>query len=620
MTSVASSKAMALVKPTSCLLPPCATDYFQNESHTTFSTICANPDFCSKFQSATKPIIIGESSLLAGGCCFERSNNCLSRNAYHHHAHLAAHITHQAEAHATPSSNPSKLATAHRTLKAQHPISGAQHLLARQSRGQQRASMAFTRHATDIVCNQDAVCSYEFSRELLFNRIQTQHCIEMRLQNKTVGLLKVKITAVHFVCSKVSKFFTKSTELRVYSSVRCAQAGSCHGNVCDQTRRNETVSELSRARKYPGYSGCQYTCGGLSCGCFLASPSCTFYKVAHVPITKDIFEVIECRDWVPNVQIELETTLFGKTEKGSLILEPYVTSTFGNFNITAVSVQKPTLSVLGKRFAVSLNKSMILPDQFTVPVECSTYEDALTNFRECVNKIICDCNTGWTKHHCHCPETSLRQIGADSDHLLPLWKYAVLAAKYSLVQLKLKPLRNSSESVNFADDEKCTVSLSSLTGCYSCIQGAAITTQCKTKDPTKVTVVCGHHSFSIECGSTSPQTRVKLSYDYAMVSQNCVVECGNEKITLPLNGTLLYHVEKHDSVFDFNHEHYEKQSFITSLSEIKIPDMGPLMDTIRAHWKLAIASATTVLILAALSYLFGPLILITAAGCSLQHH
>ncbi|KAK6044790.1 hypothetical protein COOONC_17705 [Cooperia oncophora] len=462
--------------------------------------------FASPLRNVTDPIIIGESSLLAGGCCFERSNNCLYRNAYHHHAHLAAHITHQAEAHATPSSNPTTIPGA----------TACQH--------------GFTRHATDIVCNQDAVCSYEFSRELLFNRIQTQHCIEMRLQNKTVGLLKVKITAVHFVCSKVSKFFTKSTELRVYSSVRCAQAGSCHGNVCDQTRRNETVSELSRARKYPGYSGCQYTCGGLSCGCFLASPSCTFYKVAHVPITKDIFEVIECRDWVPNVQIELETTLFGKTEKG----KPH----FGT---------KPTLSVLGKRFAVSLNKSMILPDQFTVPVECSTYEDALTNFRENV--------------------TSTNR--ADSDHLLPLVTpsveirstgseiFASSAEVETTVTVQSKFL---TESVNFADDEKCTVSLSSLTGCYSCIQGAAITTQCKTKDPTKVTVVCGHHSFSIECGSTSPQTRVKLSYDYAMVSQNCVVECGNEKITLPLNGTLLYHVEKHDSVFDFNHEHYENKA------------------------------------------------------------
>ncbi|KAK6028962.1 hypothetical protein OSTOST_04932 [Ostertagia ostertagi] len=225
-------------------------------------------------------------------------------------------------------------------------------------------------------------------------------------------------------------------------------------------RPNQTVSELSRARKYPGYSGCQYTCGGLGCGCALPSPSCTFYKVAHVPISKQVFEIIECRDWVPSVQVELETTLFGKTQKGSLFLEPYLTSKFYTFNVTAVSVQKPTLSLLGKRFAISQNRSMILPDQFVVPVECATLEETTMNFQNCVNKIIVTYNP-----------------------------------------------RFLMETVNFVDDEKCKVELSSLTGCYNCIQGAQITALCETKNPTEVAVHCAQNTFVIECGPTNPQKR-----------------------------------------------------------------------------------------------------------------
>ncbi|KAK6010403.1 hypothetical protein OSTOST_24571, partial [Ostertagia ostertagi] len=276
------------------------------------------------------------------------------------------------------------------------------------------------------------------------------------------------------------------------------------------------------------------------------------------------------KNWVPSVQVELETTLFGKTQKGSLFLEPYLTSKFYTFNVTAMSVQKPTLSLLGKRFAISQNRSMILPDQFVVPVECATLEETTMNFQNCVNKIICDCNT------------------ADVE---------------SIVTVQSRFLM---ETVNFVDDEKCKVELSSLTGCYNCIQGAQITALCETKNPTEVAVHCAHNTFVIECGPTNPQNVVKLSYDHAVVNQHCFSVCGNENVTLPLNGTLLYHAERHQSVFDFNQELKHKQNFMASIADIKIPDLSPLLNTIRAHWKLAMVAATSVMV-SRLILTFGPL-------------
>ncbi|KAK6018082.1 hypothetical protein OSTOST_16378, partial [Ostertagia ostertagi] len=579
-------------------------NYINNEGPMVFTTICANPEFCSKSNSLFSPSLLGNPHCWPVGAIVS-----VALIAYFMMVIMIIPIWFIVSLFRSRDSQPSTNIqincnnTTHAENINLHSWNPAP-LSAAICKGAAACQHGFTRHATDIICNQDGICSYEFSREFLFNRIQTVHCIEIRSQNKTVGFLKMRNTAVILTCSKVSKFFSKSTELRIYSRVRCAQMGSCHGNVCDLMRPNQTVSELSRARKYPGYSGCQYTCGGLSCGCALPSPSCTFYRVAHVPISKQVFEIIECRDWVPSVQVELETTLFGKTQKGSLFLEPYLTSKFYTFNVTAVSVQKPTLSLLGKRFAISQNRSMILPDQFVVPVECATLEEATMNFQNCVNKIICDCNTGWTKHHCQCPQTSLRQISTNSDHILPLSTpsmeihsngreiFAISADVESTVTVQSRFLM---ETVNFVDDEKCKVELSSLTGCYNCIQGAQITALCETKNPTEVAVHCAHNTFVIECGPTNPQNVVKLSYDHAVVNQHCFSVCGNENVTIPLNGTLLYHAERHQSVFDFNQELKHKQNFMESIADIKIPDLSPLLNTIRAHWKLAMVAATSVM-------------------------
>lgn len=480
----------------------------------------------------------------------------------------------------------------------------------------------FTRHAADIVCSQGGVCTYEFSRELLFNRIQNEQCIEIRHENRPVGLLKMRVRSITLKCAKVSKFFTKSTEHKVYTSVRCAQAGSCTGNVCDTLGRNDTVPELSRARKYPGYSGCQYTCGGVSCGCFLLSPACTFYKVAHIPISRAVFEVIECREWIPDIQVELESTLMKENKEETLLLEPYMTSTFHNFNITAVSVQKPSLAILTRRFAVSRNTSVLLPDQFVVPVECPTRLDAVNNFRNCANKVICDCNTGWTKHHCHCPDNTLRKVAMDDGHKLPLITPSVeihstedgivafMTDIETIITVQSKLLLGST---SFTQEEKCYASLDQLTGCYSCIQGAVAISHCETKDPTTITVHCDHHSFSIECGPSNPETKVKFSIDTAVVKYNCFTYCGSEKVMLSLNGTLKYHTLSYESVFHFNHDSYREPTWMESLASIQLPDLHPLVEIARAHWKSALGAVTVTVVLSVLSYLFGPVILITLA-------
>ncbi|KAK6031954.1 hypothetical protein OSTOST_01875 [Ostertagia ostertagi] len=101
------------------------------------------------------------------------------------------------------------------------------------------------RHHTELVCNQDGKCSYEIGREILFNRLQRKHCIEIHLRNRTVGMLSIEVKALHFTCVKTSKFFTKNTQHKIFYSHRCSGMGSCIARKCDLLQPNETVQNYA---------------------------------------------------------------------------------------------------------------------------------------------------------------------------------------------------------------------------------------------------------------------------------------------------------------------------------------------------------------------------------------
>ncbi|VDL74428.1 unnamed protein product [Nippostrongylus brasiliensis] len=144
----------------------------------------------------------------------------------------------------------------------------------------------YMRHSADLVCNEKNQCHLEYSRELPFNKIQSELCVEIIHANKTIGTAKFTKKTVDSQCSKVTHFFTRPTKLQIFNSKRCAQAGSCTPEKCETLQPNETIHELKYVAKYPGYSGCLRSCGGMFCGCFMHLPACwlEFLKYSVAPI------------------------------------------------------------------------------------------------------------------------------------------------------------------------------------------------------------------------------------------------------------------------------------------------------------------------------------------------
>lgn len=141
----------------------------------------------------------------------------------------------------------------------------------------------YMRHSADLVCNEVNQCHYEYNRELLFNRLQSELCVEIIHGNHTVGLAKFRKKSVEFKCSKIVEFFTRPTIMDIYHIKRCAQAGSCTTKKCETVKPYEIISELNYTSEYPGYTGCMNSCGGPLRGCFVPLPACWFYRVTHRP-------------------------------------------------------------------------------------------------------------------------------------------------------------------------------------------------------------------------------------------------------------------------------------------------------------------------------------------------
>ncbi|KHJ88957.1 hypothetical protein OESDEN_11238 [Oesophagostomum dentatum] len=332
----------------------------------------------------------------------------------------------------------------------------------------------YMRHTADLVCENKEKCFYSYNREVLFNRVFTELCIQIRHNNQTIGTIKIIKRPMELTCSKVSMFFTRDTEHKIFHEKRCPQMGSCIGDKCATLKPNEIVPELERSADYPGYSTCENTCSGLTCGCLLPFPACTFFRIAHVPKTKAIYEVIRCVDWKPKIPIDLEVTLYNKERKHSIMLTPYITEKFGEFSMNVISVQKPHFPILDRRFATTQTETLVIPENYRLPVECENLEMAKSQFRNCTNRMICACEGAKTLEMCNCPDDSILDVRNSIANRLPT---ITPTMEMTATDNEIKAFSHEGEvlisiesalflnSANFIVDQPCIVEFGNVTGC-----------------------------------------------------------------------------------------------------------------------------------------------------------
>ncbi|KAK6031500.1 hypothetical protein OSTOST_02344 [Ostertagia ostertagi] len=381
---------------------------------------------------------------------------------------------------------------------------------------------------------------------------------------------------------------------------------------------NSIIPELASAAYLPGYTGCVESCGGLACGCLLPLPACSFYKVAHLPQSSNVYEAFDCLEWKPIVRLMIRSSLFSKNVEKDLVLTPYVAERVDDMSITVTSLARLQVPLLDTRFITSHNETLALPYHYKLPVECPTVSMALNHFEKCHSKVICDCDAAKSPVQCHCPPETIYNLRSSISNVLPITAAnviignsnglvaATLAAAEVTVSMEASALRNSAEYVLQQD---CKIDFSSLHGCYDCQEGAIVSVRCYTKEPTWVVIQCDDNIFSTECGPTAKETNNILAFQRAIINQKCYAQCNNKPVQIDLNGTLAFLPNASDEDI-FNSQGASLQSDSTWFSDLKIPDFSPILSAIGNHWKLSVGifGITTLLLL--LTYLAGPAVII----------
>lgn len=395
-----------------------------------------------------------------------------------------------------------------------------------------------------------------------------------------------------------------------------ANLGSCIADKCEKLGPNEVVSELNYTRIYPGYSGCLNSCGGAFCGCFLPKPACWFYRITHKPLSNRIFEVIQCPHWTPSIKLAIEITIAKKTIVFTETFRPYVTEEMANFNITVSSIQRPAASLETTRFAISANSSYLLPRNFQLPIACDNPIQALSRFDTCSNRMRCNCGT--SVRTCQCPADSIRVLDHNETKLPLSTPYgtitfsdndisAISDQEEFVLRVESKLLVDSVELIT---RQKCELTISELKGCYDCTLGARLTVVCNAQSNSTVTVTCDTQEFLLKCGPSNEENTIALHFDQPSVHEKCNAHCSENPTKFLLNGTLFYHV------IVSNMSVFESRSHSVPIhhqwfSDISLPNTDPLIHVIKDHWRLTLAAVTSIVVLSGLTYLAGPLVLLS---------
>ena len=132
---------------------------------------------------------------------------------------------------------------------------------------------------------------------------------------------------------------------------------------------------------------------------------------------------------------------------------------------------------------------------------------------------------------------------------------------------------------------------------------------CKTEASSWITIQCEDQTFSIECNSSNKTSIVGLDFNNAVIERKCHTICDDQSKYITIQGTLFFH-ETRDNTKIF----YEKESQVSQpihwLQDLRLPDVKPIINTMKKHWQITVASVAAVAIGMGVTYLFGPAVIL----------
>ncbi|KAK6054562.1 sodium pump decarboxylase, gamma subunit [Cooperia oncophora] len=289
----------------------------------------------------------------------------------------------------------------------------------------------------------------------------------------------------------------------------------------------------------------------------------------------DVYEIATCMEWKPLVRIKVQFSLHDMAMSRRVTLRPYVRQKIGDTSFTVISISTPSDQLLKSRFALSEHEALIVPEGDNMPIECSSPDEARDHISNCKNNVF-----------------------ATAMQIQPLHAVIVL--------------------MGASPGQVCNISLTEITGCYSCQEGANLIASCTTPTHTWTIIQCDTHVFSVECSPLGKENTITLDFQRAIVKQNCFAECNNRTIHMSLNGSLVYLPHMNDEeIFISNIATWNSTKWFRDWQAI---DFGPMLRVVKNHWKASLVILGTVATFSAATYLFGPTIVLAVLQILVKGH
>nr|CAD2198039.1 unnamed protein product [Meloidogyne enterolobii] len=402
-----------------------------------------------------------------------------------------------------------------------------------------------------------------------------------------MGELEFSMPGLSIQCNQKTIKHLRSYEIKIGSVKRCPADGSCKAGRCIHIRRKEKVPELNEWSNNPGNAYCIEGQSLWSYQCGLPGSACYFYQVYAIKKSDKIFELVSCPTWDYLIDLDVGLIINGNLTKNKFSLFPGMTFHWKNIKFTLVDLIAPMAPILNNKFLVS-DDSVALTENFETALECGINAD---NFSSCVLNSNA-CGECWLNHEderidCACNDLSLEEIMKDPKRALPLdikriklrnnGRKIFSESSYLPVQLMLR-MENWSIAANM-DISICHITPIKLMGCYNCL-GAAFKFTCKSDfgNPLAEIKCESGNVFTGKCSAKGINQTVALSFNKALINENCNVECPAGTTNFTLIGTLEFILpEKNKLIIKNGDVKILEKDSIFDISNIQLLDMNGIL-------------------------------------------
>nr|WIF20422.1 glycoprotein polyprotein [Heartland virus]WIF20424.1 glycoprotein polyprotein [Heartland virus]BCU92822.1 membrane glycoprotein polyprotein [Heartland virus] len=376
--------------------------------------------------------------------------------------------------------------------------------------------------------------------------------------------LKIKVKSINLRCKQASSYYVPEAKARCTSVRRCRWAGDCQSGCPTYFSSNSFSDDWANRmdRAGLGMSGCSDGCGGAACGCFNAAPSCIFWRKWVENPSNRVWKVSPCASWVLAAIIEL-TLPSGEVKT----LEPVTGQATQMFKGVAITYLGSSIEIVGMTRLCEM-KEMGTGIMALAPcndpghaimgnvgeIQCSSIESA-KHIRSdgCIwNADLVGIELRVDDAVCFSKLTSVEAVANFSKIPAIISGVRFDQGNHGESRIYGSPLDITKVSGEFSVSFRgmrlklseisasCTGEITNVSGCYSCMTGASVSIKLHSSKNTTGHLKCDSDETAFSVMEGTHTYRPHMSFDKAVVDEECVLNCGGHSSKLLLKGSLVF--------------------------------------------------------------------------------